>query len=452
MNQLRLRYARRLEMLKSRFKIAWCSAWIFLMPILIIACGGSLGKIQVENVNAVITKSENVVEQARVANAQALAPDVLHQAESALEKAKAAMKTKHGLEAIRLAYNALTQARLAEQQAMDKSQEIELTAMIQRKESEINGLQNQLQETQRTEEAQREQSLARIQELELNKSELQAKINQKTEEIKCDRQRILQDYRIVKTELKRLKSLLDTAKAQNAKAQNLQLQQKALEYEQQISLRQELALAQAKAEEARKEVEKARSNAKAQARGYTKQIEQLEIDMQDKDLEIKALESQAYIERRKKREPRRTGRSDLNEDEVAKAKAVITDWYLAWVTRNLNLHLTNYAQNVEIEQIIIHRGGEDRGYLSRRKMVDILDEMADDDWNKIHSQFEAEGESVIGTYRFSRLSQTRYGSPAALYDVWIREIWVGQIREQWKIFRETWEIYEDVPKYAAIFN
>ena len=92
--------------------------WLFFLPILIVACGGSLGKIQPENVDDIITKSQAAIQQARLANAETLSPRQLGLAESYLDSAKDAVTAKEGLEAMRLAYDALTQARIAEREAM----------------------------------------------------------------------------------------------------------------------------------------------------------------------------------------------------------------------------------------------------------------------------------------------------------------------------------------------
>ena len=96
--------------------------WVCFLPMFFIACSGSLGKIQLEDVNAVITESETAIEHARLANAQDLASDTFQQAENSLVGAKVAAGVKDGIGAMRLAYDALTHAQIAEQEAMYKSQ------------------------------------------------------------------------------------------------------------------------------------------------------------------------------------------------------------------------------------------------------------------------------------------------------------------------------------------
>ena len=68
-------------------------------------------------------------------------------------------------------------------------------------------------------------------------------------------------------------------------------------------------------------------------------------------------------------------------------------------------------------------------------------------WTKSDALSEVEQESVIGTYRFSRLvSPAENEDDTALYELWIREVWAHQVAGKWKIYRETWQVYENIPK------
>ncbi|MCZ6677310.1 MAG: DUF4398 domain-containing protein [Candidatus Poribacteria bacterium] len=425
------------------------TAWLLFLPMLMIACGGSLGKIQVENVDAVLTESETAIEQARLANAQFLAPDTLDQAESAIESAREAVKAKDGLEAMRLAYDALTQARIAEQEAMYRSQEEGLNAIIKRKEAEIIEFQANLKAA----DASLEENRAEMQRLDMETSQLQTKMDRKIREVEWARQQALRDYSTIQTEVHSLQSKLDTTQTQFRQARS---QVEAQEH-QVYQLRRELALAQSMVEEARKEATEARAKAKTQARSYSKQIERLDQSSKLKQREVllsqKAQAARAYVQRRRTGTPDRTGKTSLTDQQIVKGKAVINDWYIAWATKEMNQHLRDYTQDVTIEQIVIRASGEQRTNLNRTQMVDALKKMSSQAWVRTDAGIEPDGERVIGVYRFSRLSQRAgNGNHPALYDVWTREIWVTQVGNQWKISHEGWRIYEDVPKYATIFN
>ena len=242
--------------------------WMFLLPMLLIACSGSLGKIQLENVNTVIAESEAAIEQAHRANAHYLASETLQQAVDALASAKEAVGVKDGLGAMHLAYKALTQAQIAEQEAMYKSQGNGLNAIIKHKEVQIGALEADLG----TADEALEKSRTDVQRLEVQKDRLQANIAQKLQEAEQAHQKILQDYNKAKTARADLQSKLDTTETQL-----LQAQGQVEEHEGQIDqLHGELADAQSSVEEARKVAAEVRTQAAAQAQRYSNHIEQLD--------------------------------------------------------------------------------------------------------------------------------------------------------------------------------
>ena len=424
--------------------------WILLLPVLIVACGGSLGKIQVENINVVMAKSEKAIEKARLANAESLSPSVLQEAENSLEGAKNAVKAKDGLEAMRLGYDALTQAQIAEQEAMYKSQETGLNAIIQRKETEIVELQANL----RTADTELERLRAEMQQLGAQKRQLQVEMDRKARETERKRQKALRDYSEVKAELENLQSKLD-----RTEAQFLDAQRKSQAYERQIrELRLQLALEQSMADEARQTAQNAQAKAKAQAQIYTKQIERIDqsnvLKRSADVLKKKAQEARAYVQRQEAWKPTRTGTTSLTDKQIAKGKEAINDWYLAWASKDINQHFIDYTPDIITEQIAIYKGREKSAYLNRAQMIDAIRKMTNERWElKTTPKLEPDGENIIGTYRLSRLSQNaENGNQPALYDVWTRELWVREVDNQWRIFREVWRIYEDVPRYTTIFN
>ena len=86
-------------------------------------------------------------------------------------------------------------------------------------------------------------------------------------------------------------------------------------------------------------------------------------------------------------------------------------------------------------------------------MVAALKKMVAAEWQATDSKFDADGKSVIAIYSFSRLSRdVASGGVPALHDLWTREVWARQVGGEWKIFRESWRIYEAVPRYGAAVN
>ena len=423
--------------------------WLCLLPMLLVACGGFLGKIQLEDVNTVIAQSETAIEQAHLANAQYLASDTLQQAEDALASAKEALQAKDGLGAMHLAYNALTQAQIAEQEAMYKSQGNGLNAIIKHKESKIVVLEADLG----TADEALEKSRTEVQQLDMQKNQLQADMDQKLQEAEQAHKKISEDYNKAKTECSDLQSKLDTTQTQLRQAQS-----QAEEHELQIhQLRSELTDAQSSVGEARKEAAEARAQAAVQSQRYSKHIEQLDqsnvLKRQDDTLARKKQEAKAYVQQQRKKQAVRTNSTSLTNEQIASGRAVISDWALAWTAKDIHRHLSKYAQAATLDQTVIRASNEAQTHLNRLQMVDTLKKMVDAEWQETDSKFDADGESVIAVYRFSRPSRNvvSEGMPA-LHDLWTREVWVRQVGVEWKVFRESWRIYEAVPRYGTAVN
>ena len=449
MKVLRDRSMGKQGLLRTRKKNCLHHIWMCLLPMLLIACSGSLGKIQLENVNTVIAQSETAIEQAHLANAQYLASDTLQQAENALASAKEAVSAKDGLGAMHLAYNALTQAQIAEQEAMYKSQGNGLNAIIKRKEAGIVALEANLKTTDET----LEKSRTDVRQLDLQKDQLQADMDQKLQAAEQAHREILQDYNKARTESGDLQSKLNTTQTQL-----LQAQSRGEEHERQAhQLRRELADAQSLVEIARKEAAEARTQAAAQVQRYSKHIEQLDqsnvLKRQEDTLAQKKQEAKAYVQQQRRKQAVRTNSTSRTNGQIASGRAVISDWALAWTAKDIHQHLSKYTQEATLDQTVIRSSNEEQTHLNRLQMVDALKQMANAEWQETDSKFDADGESVIAIYRFSRLSRNAVsGGVPALHDLWTREVWVHQVGAEWKIFRESWRIYEAVPRYGTAFN
>ena len=449
MKVLRDRSIGKQGLLSTRRKNCLHHVWLCLLPILLIACSGSLGKIQLENVNTVIAESETAIEQAHRANAQYLASDTLQQAENALASAKEALQAKDGLGAMNLAYNALTQAQIAEQEAMYKSQGNGLNAIIKHKESKIVTLEADLG----TADEALEKSRTAVQQLDTQKDQLQADMGQKLQEAEQAHKKILEDYNKAKSECSDLQSKLDTTQTQL-----LQAQSQAEEHKLQIhQLRGELADAQSSAKEVRKAAAEARTQAVAQVQRYSKHIEQLDqsnvLKRREDTLARKKQEAKAYVQRQRRKQAVRTNSTSLTNEQIASGRAVIRDWALAWAAKDIDQHLGKYAREATLDQTVIRSSNEAQTHLNRLQMVAALKKMVGAEWQETDSKFDADGESVIAVYSFSRLSRdVASGGVPALHDLWTREVWVRQVGAEWKIFRESWRIYEAVPRYNAAVN
>lgn len=433
-------------MLRTRGQICLHHIWMCLLPMLLTACSGSLGKVQLENVNVVITQSETAIEQARFANAQDLVSDTLQRAENDLARAKEAASAKDGLRAMHLAYNALAQAQIAEQEAMYKSQGSGFNAIIKRKEAEIVTLEADL----KTVDGALKKSRTDAQQLDMQKTQLQADMSERLQKAEQAHQEMLSNYSNAKARSVDLQSELGSVQAQLLHAQS----QVEKHERQNRQLRRELATAQSLVEKMRKEAAAAREKAAAQVASYSKHIEQLDrSNVLTETLAQKRQEAKAYVQQQRKKQPVRTNSTSLTDEQINSGRAAISGWALAWATKDIHQHLGTYTQDATLNQTVIRSSNEEQTELDRLQMADALKQMVNTEWQGTDSRFDADGESVIATYRFSRLSRgVVSGEIPELHDLWTREVWARQIGDEWKIFRENWRIYEAVPRYGTAFN
>ena len=98
--------------------------------------------------------------------------------------------------------------------------------------------------------------------------------------------------------------------------------------------------------------------------------------------------------------------------------------------------------------MVIHESKEHRNKIDIQQLQSDLREMNAYTWSKVKTDTQVEGESVIGINRLTRLIAPAADADAtALYNIWIREVWMHQVGNTWKIHHEIWQIYENVPNF-----
>ena len=418
------------------------SIWAFFLPLLLIGCGGSMGKIEVEHINAVTTRSEIAIDQARLANAESLSKDLFQKAEMTLDLARKAKESKQGLDAVRLAYDAQNYAQSAEKAAIYKSQEASLNAIIQRKETEILRQQSMFD----TINQELEDARLGIQEAEADKKQLKLEFSHSSEIAAQNLVRVRDDSKKDRIELSILQEKFEEKNAEWQQALH-----QIDEYETQIyKFRRQLALAESVTDEAKKTASQARTKAILQGQTYSQKIDNLKQEKMVEDhaamLKEKAHQARQYVERQKAWNNSKTGKSSLDSQKQSAGKSAITDWYLAWVDKNITRHLQSYTADVIVEKILVRSNGEKRDFIDRGNLTAEIKNMTLRNWALSDSVFQAELDNMIGIYRFNKVSNR--SSQPVTYDAWEREVWMREDdKDQWEVHREIWRIYEEVPRY-----
>ena len=418
---------------------------LLLVAFAIAGCGGQLGSIEPLVVDTAIADAEAAIAAAQDVDAGSLAPDAFQAAKSNLEAAKAAFTEKKGNDALRLAYQATADARLAHRHALNVTKNSELNATILQKEAGTQGLRQKL--------SAKEKELARTQ------SEMQAARGEEErlkQQIRDLQKKNLELSNTRKGYGKQVADLFKTLEEMQAHGQ--QAETEIRNYGKDISaLRRKLEVTDKIVKEegyqkraAIAQAESLRKQMREQAEIYTKKL--AEASQQDAGakhtefLKQQAQESRAYETNQPALSPPKTGRTSLSTEQIAAGKAALSNWEQAWQRKDLNVHLAYYEPNAVTDKVVIRESKEERSKIDRQQLESDLQQMNAHAWTKVKTDTEVESESIIGIQQLSRLVVPAADENAtALYNIWIREVWMHQVGNGWKIHHEIWKIFENVP-------
>ena len=421
---------------------------IVIVSAMFMACGKTIGKIDLENVEVVIAQSEIALDQAYLTNARLHSPQLVESAEQQINSAKKAKDERDGLTALQKAYHALVDAQVATQEAMAVSREKELNNLLDDRSRELKKIKAEIRKTL----VELKQTRSKIESISQQKDEsiekLEQTIQEKTDEIRQSKSHIVQ----VQKNQSELRGRYNEIQAEYNQAKN-----KIKKYHKEVrQYRKQLDKAKSEVELARRISEQAKNKAIVQGEKYSKQIEYLNQGrnvLKDHDLLLdqKIREARAFVENRQVTSPiERTGATSLNQNQIFSAQRTLELWNQDWWNKRIEAHLGYYSPEIQVEQTIIQTNGEKYSSLNHQQMQDIIRQMANNTWTQQASiekpTIVAEGDNLIANYRLHKPSGYGQTQPI-LYDIWEREVWIEEENEQWYIQKEIWRIYKDVPKY-----
>ena len=420
---------------------------MLLVSLALAGCGGKLGKIEPSVVETAIADAEAAIAAAQDVDAASLAPDAFQAATSNLEAAKTALTEKKGNDALRLAYQATTDARLAHRHAINVNKNSKLNATILQKEAGAEELRQKL--------STKETELARV------KSEMQTargeenQLNQKIRDLQKKNRELSITREDYGKQVAELFKTLDDMQTRGKRAET-----EIRNYGKEISaLRRRLDIADKIVKEegyqkrsAIAEAESLRKQIREQAEIYTQKLAeagQQGVAAKHADfLKQQAQASRAYVDSKPPLSPAKTGRTSLSTEQIAVGKAALSNWDAAWQSKNLNVHLAYYGPNSVVDKVVIHESKENRSKIDRQQLASDLRQMSEHAWRNVKTDTEVESESIIGVQQMSRLVTPAADENAtALYNIWIREVWMHQVGNDWKIHHEIWKIFENVPDF-----
>lgn len=437
---------KRIVRFNQNFSQVFCAGFTVLL-IFLVGCSGKLGTIEQQDADTLLRQAENAIDSAREVNAPSLAFEEFEKAETELEKAREALRVKNGVDVIRYANQAITHAKIAKREALQNTTNAEANANIIAKDALIVELRKNIT-TKETKISNLESGIQQLQETEQSLN--QAIRNLEDEQRENSKNKKLHDQKVAELNAS-LKTIQDRVSRFETEVNNYDRQVKEL------SRKVQAAETMAKSEGRQKravvaEAESLRKQMREQAKIYTAKL----AEANKRNI---AAEHAEYVKKQKEaarnfanqlpssNKPPRTGRTSLSTQQINAGKAALSKWDKAWGSKNLNAHLAFYIPNVTANKIVVIESKENETTLNRNQLESKLREMNAQAWQKIEGTTEVEQQSVIGTYRFSRLvTPAETEDDTALYEIWTREVWAHQVQGKWKIYRETWQVYENIPK------
>ena len=419
---------------------------LLLVSFAVAGCGGQLGRIEPSAVDTAIAEASAAIEAARAVDAPSLAADAFEAAESNLEAAKTALTEKKGNEALRLAYQAVVDARIAERNATNIAKNSELNAALLQKDVGVDSLRQTLSAV--------EKELADVQTKVQDTQREKTQLKQTASEFQKKNRELRNKRETYSKQVAELSRTLEDIQVRGKRAET-----EIRNYGKEISaLRRKLEIAErmAKEEGHQKravvaEINSLRRQLREQAAIYTDkltQASQQKTNTQHAEyLQEKAQEARAYVDSQPALHPSKTGRTSLSTAQIAAGKSALSNWEYAWHSQNLNSHLSYYTPNIIADKVVIHESKEQRNKIDLQQLQSDLREMNTYAWSKVKTDTQVEGESIIGINRLTQLVAPADANTAALYNIWIREVWMHPVGNAWKIHHEIWQIYENVPNF-----
>ena len=412
-----------------------------------VGCGGKLGKIEPSAVDTAIADAEAALAAAVDVDAPTLASDLFAAAETNLEAAKTARDEKKGNAALRLAYQAIADAALARTNSMNVTKNSELNASILQKETEAESL-------RATVDSKKEELAglhAEMQDIQNEHTQLKQTVRDLQKE-----NRELGDTRAAYGE--QVAQLSDTLEEIQGRARRAETNIR--NYGREVAeLRRKLEVADRRVQEEGyqkraviAEIDSLKRQLREQAEIYTEKLaeanQQNAGEKHAEYLKQKAQEARAYVDSQPPVHPVKTGRVSLSAEQIAAGKMALRNWERAWHANDLNAHLAYYEPNIIADKVVMHESKEHRSKIDLQQLEAALHQMSTHTWNKAKADTEVEGESVIGIQRLTRLAMPAADENATeLYNIWIREIWMHQVGNDWRIHHEIWQVYENVPNF-----
>ena len=400
-----------------------------------------------EETRVFIDDARASIDLAQEAGAYRMAPEEIARAESLLARAEEASKDeKRGAESIRLASEARAKAEAAhaisrqtkindeEMQRISSEKEAEIAALKAVQKVALEARREKDQELQAC--AQRHEQIKREKEGELAavKADLNA-AEDRAERKERELAAATSEYESTKEELE---DALEEIRAYSEKTARVEKEMEA-----------DLAAARAALKNAKSNAQKAETKARA----YSESVAALERETQ-KEIAVHVAREQATQKRVTRAEvKKKTLQGKPSLEALEKVRKAIEGWRVAWEREDPDRYISYYADDAEIRKVLIAGGKEEVEKLSKAEMREEMKGFfaRDIQFKMEGPRLEAGSHAVKATFEFfKRVPADVYEGKIIKHEKWIKELLFREVREDWKIVKEDWNIYHDIPEYAEL--
>ncbi len=400
----------------------------------ISGCATSLGRLRTGDVQDAIDSARASIDDARQQDLSPTAATTLTLATAELAEARLALAARDGLKALHAAQSAQAHAQQA---VVLARQEAQLQARLAGETARLNA---DLAHARAQEEATRE-AAQRI------RADL-ADLRRDVAAIKADADRTQADKRQAESRVRRSEESLRSSEERVRELTQL-LERTAARQEDAES---ELTKLSALFEAAQKALASARANATTEGRradevakeaegiaaAYSRQIDQLERKRQQ----------DAALTRARRQAQQTVAQPLLSDDDIRSATPIVRAWKSAWETGNLEAHSRFYAPAATATRVNVRKGVESTTSLPATPLTTMIQSMDENDWITVpRSSVRAEGDAIVAEAAYRRRADAPVSAEA--FDFWVRRAFWRRLDGTWRIDREEWRLYDDVPDFSS---
>jgi chromosome segregation ATPase len=390
-----------------------------------------------EEVSAAIEAAQSSVYYAQSADLASSARPSLARAEQKLEEARRAFDRKRGATAFRAAH----EARLEAQHAMSLDVQADAFAeLLAVQEDRHRFLAQELTDARTDTEAARaaarrvETTLAQMR-TELRdiedryRQDLEQTLREKEEAV-ARAQAVEQERAATQERIAALTLLLEDARSRQEAAER-RVEEVAGQVER---ARSEVEVARSAATRREREVQTVRQQAKELAEAYSERIDTIRREQQ-RDSALASARQDAQ---------RRAPTSNISSSIIEAVRPTALEWKRSWDRGDITAHLEFYAPGARGERVAVTEGRESSVTpLSRNQLMSQLRTISRGEWQETsQASVQGEGDDIVAqmTYR-----QKDAGADSVHF--WTRKAYWQKSGNDWKVVRERWTHYYDVPQF-----